>query len=61
MGFLSIFNVTRSLTGHEKMKSMYLLRYWPDEAHILQFCRSDEYFETPEYELLTPLGLRDIF
>ena len=40
---------------------MYLLRYWSDEARILQFCRSGEYFETPEYELLTPLGLRDIF
>ena len=44
-----------------KLKLMYLLHYWSDGAHILQFCRPGEYFETAEYELPTPLGFRDIF
>ena len=38
----------------------YLNTKWCDEAHILQFRSTDEYFETTEYELQTPSGVRDI-
>ena len=43
-----------------KLKLMYLLDYWSDGAHILQFCRPGEYFETAEYEKKRTSQLRDI-
>ena len=58
--FLCIRVIIRSPMGTENRKLLYLRHYWSDEAHIPQFWRSDEYFEMPEYELLTPLGVRDI-
>ena len=47
-------------TSDLKFKVSYLHRYWSNEVHILQFCSTGEYFETPEYERLAPLGDRDI-
>ena len=40
----------------EKYNLVYLHHQWSDEAHTLQFCSTGEYFETPEYELQSPLG-----
>ena len=42
------------------LKVVYLHPYWSDAVHILQFCSTGEYFETPEYERLALLGDRDI-
>ena len=41
---------------NEKCNLVYLHHQWSDEAHTLQFYSTGEYFETPEYELQTPLG-----
>ena len=38
---------------------LYLHHQWSDGAHTLQFCSTNEYFETTEYELHRPLGVRD--
>ena len=42
---------------NEKYNLVYLHHQWSDEAHTLQFCSTGEYFETPEYELQTPVGV----
>ena len=39
---------------------VYLHHQWSDEAHTLQFCSTDEYSETVEYEPQTPTHVRDI-
>ena len=38
---------------------IYLYHQRSDQAHTLQFDSTDEYFETVEYELRSPLELRD--
>ena len=60
LSFLYKLNGSCTLKSSEKCYGWYLQDQWPDEAHILQFCSTDEYFETSEYERLTPLGDRDI-
>ena len=34
---------------------MYLHHQWSDEAHTLQFCSTNEYYKTTEYEPQTPV------
>ena len=43
----------------QKLNLMYLRHQWSDGADTLQFCSTDEYFETVEYEPQRPLGYRD--
>ena len=49
-----------TLKSDWKLNVPYLHDYWSDEAYTLQFYSTGEYFETTEYELLTPIGVRDI-
>ena len=56
MAFSRSTNVSQ-LLGFKNINMMLYLRHqWPDEAHTLQSCSSDQYSETVEYEAPTPSG-----
>ena len=59
VNFKNVMEIGSPFGNFSGLPHPYLHHQWSDGAHTLQFCSTDEYSETTEYEGQTPLGVRE--